>query len=264
MSKCKDEYTDKVILITGAASGIGLALARELARRQAKLILADIDADRLRRISDELDTRAGGVWSLPVDVTRAEAVAQLAQSAFALAGRVDALVNCAGIYPVTPVLEMSVDEWDRVLNTNLRGPFLLTQAIARRMAAHHIAGVIINISSTASQLARPGIAHYGASKAALNQLTRILAIELATHHIRVNAVLPGVIATETVQALIQTPAGQREHQGKLAKIPLKRLGTTQDVVNQVMFLLSEQSAYCTGSLFTVDGGFTLGIPVSED
>jgi NAD(P)-dependent dehydrogenase (short-subunit alcohol dehydrogenase family) len=153
-----------------------------------------------------------------------------------------------------------VTEWDAVLAVNLRAPFLLTQVVARGMIADGDGGSIVNVSSTASRLARPGIAHYGASKAALNQLTAVTAVELAPHGIRVNAVLPGVVGTERVHANAASGAGRLEHETKLARIPLARLAEPAEIVSVIVFLLSPEAAYCTGALFTVDGGFTLGIP----
>jgi 2-keto-3-deoxy-L-fuconate dehydrogenase len=128
------------------------------------------------------------------------------------------------------------------------------------MIADGVAGSIVNISSTSSRLARPGIAHYGASKAGLNQLTAVAAVELAPHGIRVNAILPGVIGTERAQASLATEQGRAEHAAKLARIPLARVGTPAEIVSLALFLLSPESSYCTGALFTADGGFTLGIP----
>lgn len=250
----------QTVLVTGCASGIGRVLAGTLARDGVRLVLADIDGDLLDRLATELAAAGHPVRAVIADVSRPEDVDRMASAAFEWAGRVDGVVNCAGIYPVTPFLELSAEEWDRVLAVNLRGPFLVTQAVARRMIRTGAPGSIVHISSTASRLARPGIAHYGASKAGLNQLTAISALELAAYQIRVNAILPGVIGTEQVIESLGDPRARTEHEAKLARIPLGRVGQPEDVVNLALFLLSPLSSYCTGGLFTVDGGFTLGIP----
>ncbi len=242
------------ILVTGAASGIGFATARSILAAGGTPVLSDrntaeLDDARARLAAGRaIDCAAG-------DLTDAEAIADVV----AAAGRLDGLVNCAGVYPVTPILEMPVDEWDHVLGINLRAPFLMSQAVARAMIGVGKPGAIVNISSTASILARPGIAHYGASKAGLNQLTRVLAVELAPHDIRVNAILPGVIKTATVMASLTTPAAQAEMDAKLARIPMRRLGTPEEIAELAVFLLSDASSYSTGGLFTADGGFSLGM-----
>ena len=245
------------VLVTGAASGIGRALAEALAARKTPVVLCDVDGAAARDI-----TAAGRpAWAVAADVTREDQVGRMVAEARRLAGPLGGLVNCAGIYPNTPFLDLSAAEWDAVLGVNLRAPFLVTQAVARAMIADRTGGSIVNISSTSSRLARPGIAHYGASKAALNQLTAVTAVELAPHGIRVNAVLPGLVGTERVyEKAAATPEGRAEHEAKLARIPLARVADPVEVVNVVLFLLSADAAYCTGGLFTVDGGFTLGIP----
>ncbi len=243
------------ILVTGAASGIGLAIARRLCRDNAELVLSDKDAAGLESAARMLAATGATVVALPGDLCDAAVIEGIAQGA----GPLDGLVNCAGSYPVTPLMELTADEWDRVLNLNLRVPFLLTRAVARGMIAAGKGGSIVNISSTASVLARPGIAHYGASKAGLNQLTRVLAIELAPHGIRVNAILPGVIETATVAAALTTPAARDELAAKQARIPMGRLGTPEEIAEMAAFLLSPAASYSTGSLCTADGGFSLGI-----
>lgn len=242
------------VLVTGGASGIGLAIARHVAGRGAALVLMDRDGPGLEAARQSLSDRVD-VTTIQVDLTDAADLA----AALERTGEADGLVNCAGVYPVTPLLDLGVDEWDRVLGLNLRAPFLLAQGFARRLIASGSPGAIVNISSTASVLARPGIAHYGASKAALNQLTRILAVELAPHGIRVNAVLPGVIETETVTASLGAPQSQAEMAAKMARIPMGRLGTPDEIACLSAFLLSGDASYSTGGLFTADGGFSLGI-----
>ena len=221
------------VLITGAAAGIGLAIARKVRSLGTIVVMCDKDVAALDAAVRGLGDSGQEAIAVAGDITDTATIARVAE----VAGPLDGLVNCAGIYPVTSLLNLSADEWDRVLSLNLRTPFLLTQAVARRMIADKRGGSIVNISSTASTLARPGIAHYGASKAGLNQLTRNLAVELAPHGIRVNAILPGVIETETVQATLTTPAAIAEMGAKQARIPMGRLGTPEEIAELAAFLL---------------------------
>lgn len=257
------ELSDRAVLVTGAASGIGRALAEELVRRRTPVVVCDVDGAGAEAAAKKLAADGGRAWSIAADVTQPDDVERMVERARRDAGPLGGLVNCAGVYPNTPLLELGVKEWDAVFAVNLRAPFLVTQAVARRMIADGAGGSIVNVSSTASRLARPGIAHYGASKAGLNQLTAVSAVELAPHAIRVNAVLPGVVGTARVHANAASAAGRLEHETKLARIPLARLAEPAEVVSVVVFLLSPEAAYCTGALFTVDGGFTLGIPAAR-
>lgn len=243
------------ILVTGAASGIGFAIARKLIGLGATVVMNDQGLAALERARDQLPAPPQAVELVAGDLTSDPAVAHIARSAGALTG----LVNCAGIYPVTPLQDVSSAEWDRVVDLNLRAPFLLSQAVAKRMIAEKRGGSIVNISSTASILARPGIAHYGTSKAGLNQLTRVLAVELAPHGIRVNAILPGVIATDRVTGTLSGAAAKAEMDAKLARIPMGRLGRPEEVAEFAAFLLSEAASYATGGIYVVDGGFSLGM-----
>lgn len=243
------------VLVTGAAAGIGFAIARRIIADGGALVMTDRDMIALQAARDQLTVPAGAIDLVAGDLTDADDVAKVVSAA----GRIDGLVNCAGIYPVTALLEMTLEEWDHVLSLNLRAPFLMSQAAARGMIAGAVQGAIVNISSTASVLARPGIAHYGASKAGLNQLTRVLAVELAPRHIRVNAILPGVIATDRVTASVFTPAARAEMDAKVARIPMQRLGTPDEIAELAVFLLSDAASYTTGGLYTVDGGFSLGM-----
>lgn len=238
------------VIVTGAASGIGLATARLLLDDGGTVVGIDREAipdlgPRCHRVAADLSGAA--------EIERA--VVGAVDAAPDLAG----LVNCAGIYPVTPMLDIDPEEWDRVLSINLRAPFLMTRAVARHWAQASKPGVVVNVASTAAVLARPGTAHYASSKAGLVQLTKVMAIELAPLGIRVNAVAPGLIATERVMAHA-AGAGAAEHNAKLARIPAAREGTPDEVARAIRWLLSDESPYATGSVLTLDGGFTLGIP----
>jgi len=239
-------------LVTGAAAGIGLAVVDDLLARGARVAALDVDAVALAALRDR------GVQVFAVDLLDAKAAEQAVDAAWDALGSIEGVVNSAGIYPVTPLLEMAVEEWDRVIHLNLRAPFVVGRAAARRMVAAGVKGRIVNISSTAAGFSRPGVAHYGASKAGLNQLTRNMAVELAPHGIRVNAVAPGVVGTQTVLDKAAS-FGQAEHEAKLARIPLGRIAETADIVPLVRMLLSQETAYCTGSVFLADGGLTLGM-----
>ena len=237
------------VLVTGAASGIGLALSQALTG--AGTVVVGLDCAAIEP--------AQRLHPVIADLTDPDAIGPAVEAAFAAAPALDALVNCAGIYPVTPMLDLPLDEWNRVLDLNLRAPFLLTQALARRWVAAATPAAVVNIASTSAFLARPGTLHYAASKAGLVQITKGMALELAPHRIRVNAVAPGLIATERVMAHA-TGAGAAEHSAKLARVPAAREGTPEEVADAVRWLLSPAAAYCVGSVLTLDGGYTLGIP----
>jgi NAD(P)-dependent dehydrogenase (short-subunit alcohol dehydrogenase family) len=250
------DFTNETILVSGAAAGIGNAITNRLARAGARLILIDHDGQGLAHAVERVGQMATGFEG---DLRDGDAIDALVDRAWETAGPITGLVNCAGVFPNTPMLDVSVDEWTRVLDTNLRAPFLMTQAVGRRMIDDGIKGAIVNISSSAATLARPGIPHYGASKAGIEQLTRNMAIELAPHGIRVNAVAPGLIATERVMAKASS-FGKIEHEAKTARIPMGREGQPAEIAGLVLVMLSPLASYCTGSVLLADGGMTLGIP----
>jgi NAD(P)-dependent dehydrogenase (short-subunit alcohol dehydrogenase family) len=246
------EQVCDTVLVTGAGAGIGRAVLEDLLERGVRVAAVDVDAAARAPLADR------GVPVYTADLLDPAAAEQAVHAAWDALGTLEGVVNCAGIYPVTPLLELPLAEWDRVIHLNLRAPFVVGRAAARRMVDAGIAGSIVNISSTAARFSRPGVAHYGASKAGLEQLTRNMAVELAGHGIRVNAVAPGVVGTQTVLDKSRA-SGQAEHAAKLARIPLGRIAETADIVPLVRMLLSRATAYCTGSVFLADGGLTLGM-----
>ena len=246
----------RAVLVTGAASGIGLATTEKLIAAGSRVAGLDIDRHGLEAVAAR---HKHAFHPLVADVTDAAALGSAVTAAFTAFSDLDGLVKSAGIYPVSTIDEMSIEEWDRVITINLRAPFILAQAAARGWRKAHTKAAIVNVSSTSGVLCRPGVAHYGSSKAALNQLTRNLALELAADGIRVNAVAPGVVMTERVRAHAEG-AGAAEHAAKLARIPVGRIGEPDEIVQAIMWLLSDASSYCNGTILLADGGITLGIP----
>lgn len=254
------DFSNQTILVTGASKGIGREVTRALLDRGAKVAACARGKEGLDRLQIEAGPAAERLFTLSCDVSRAREAEDFVRAAIEKFGGPHGLVNNAGLYPVTKLIELEEEEWDRVVGTNLKGPYLLTRAVARVMIHMGIRGRIVNVSSTASLVARPGITHYASSKAGLNMLTRVMALELAPYGIRVNAVLPGLIATEGVREQLRDEASRLEHHAKLARIALGKEGSPGDVADAVVFLLSERSKYCTGSLLVVDGGYSLGLP----
>jgi len=258
-----DIFQNKVIIVTGASSGIGKEVTLSLLQNGAKVVACSRNEERLESMRKSHAIPEGDILTISCDVSRTDEVKRMVSAAVQRFGEIHCLINNAGQYPSTAFLDLSEEEWDQVVGTNLKGPFLCSKAVAKVMIAKGVKGQIVNISSTASLIARPGVAHYASSKAGLNMLTKVLAVELAPHGIRVNAVLPGLIATQGVRAQLENDGATVEHQTKLARIPLGHEGTPRDIANMVLHVISEESNYLTGSLLVVDGGYSLGIPAYQ-
>lgn len=241
----------KVALVTGAGRGIGRAISRSLADAGAAVALNDISPDGVERTAELIREAGGRAQVFLADVSRKHQVQTMLEAVRDAFGSLDILVNNAGVEPHKPLLVLDEWDWDRTLEVNLKGPFLLTQSAGRVMADEG-GGVIINIGSIAGRA--QGLkdrAAYVASKMGLIGLTREAARELAEHHIRVNAVCPGVIETEMTAELRQDPAMMERW---LTDIPAGRLGLVEDVADLVVFLCSDRASYITGQAINVDGG----------
>jgi NAD(P)-dependent dehydrogenase (short-subunit alcohol dehydrogenase family) len=248
---------DKVAVVTGAASGIGREISRVLSTAGAKIVAVDRDRTGLEETCSSIEN--GEALPLTVDLMEDGAEEGIVERAVGTFGGLDVLVNCAGVFPTSPALKLANEEWDHVLGINLRAPFLCSRAAARWMEGERRPGNIVNIASAAGTIARPGIAHYAASKAALIMLTKVLAIEWAEHDIRVNAVAPGLVETPGVtQGLLDTEGGRQEHLRKLDKIPMARAGEPREIAEAVLFLASDNSSFVTGHTLYVDGGYSAG------
>lgn len=243
-------FTDKVVVITGAAQGIGRATAERFLSEGARVVIADTNAPRLMATADEI----GGpdrVLAVVTDVSRKADLEALIARAVAAFGKIDVMVNNAGIAPVIPFLEVSEEVYDRVLEVNLKGAFFGTQVAARQMIAQGHGGAIINMSSINSGLANPNVAPYAISKGGMNQVTGTAAVALAPHGIRVNGVGPGTIMSEMVAGDFVNTAG---HQVILQRTPMGRYGQPAEVAAVVAFLASDDASFCTGETVYPDGG----------
>jgi NAD(P)-dependent dehydrogenase (short-subunit alcohol dehydrogenase family) len=242
---------DKVAIVTGAGSGNGAAIAAGLAREGARVVFADLNREPAEMGAQAARDTGGRALSLTLDVSDPASVAAGVERVVGEFGTIDILVNNAGIITRAPFLEVSGEEWDRVMAVNAKGVFLCSQAVARHMAERK-SGAIVNITSFSAFVATPNVAHYGASKGAVHMLTKHMALDLAQFNIRVNAVAPGVIETNMNRDRLANPT-QRE--ASLQRILLGRVGSPEDLVGAVVYLASEDAAYVTGTTIHVDGGW---------
>ena len=258
LNKTMPKFCDlkgKVAIVTGAAKGMGKADAIKLANAGAKVVVTDISLQECQLVVDEIKKLKGEAMAVRCDVSRKKEIDDAVAETIKKFGKIDILVNNAGIFPFEPFLEMPEQNFEKVIDINLKGYFLMAQACAKEMVKQK-SGSIVNISSIAMGqvgVGFAGLTHYCASKGGITAMSQAMALELAPFDIRVNVISPGAIDTPGAST-VNMDAKQME--AMLAPIPMKRKGNSEEIANAVLFLASEESSYMTGSVMIVDGGWT--------
>lgn len=241
----------KVVIVTGSTRGIGLEIARTFGEEGYAVVISGRNEESLLKVKSEFEAKGIKVASCQADISKAEDAAKLVACALETFGRVDALVNNAGVTCDNLLMRMDEDAWDKVLNTNLKGAFLMTKAVIKPMLKQK-KGSIVNIASVVGLMGNAGQANYAASKAGLIGFTKSVAKEYGKKGIRVNAVAPGFICSDMTAGLAENLKEQM-----LAQVPLNVFGQPRDVANAVTFLASDKASYITGQVLTVDGGMVM-------
>lgn len=250
----------KVAIVTGAAKGMGRAHSLKLAGAGAKVVLADIDLPGCEQVVQEIKKMRGDAIALKCDMSQKKDIDNLIAEAVRQFKKIDILVNNAGIFPFKPFLQMTEQDFEKVIDINLKGYFLCAQAASKEMQKNQpnekgSRGSIINIASIAAIMGFAGLAHYCASKGGVVAMSKALALELAPLGIRINNIAPGAIDTPGASNASMT---EEQRKAMLAPIPMKRQGEAEEIANAVLFLASDESSYMTGSTMVVDGGWVAG------
>lgn len=241
-------FDDRKVLVTGGSRGIGRALCEAFAREGADVATCARTAEALEETKAAVEGLGRRCLALPLDITQSSAVNDAVSQVMSEFGQLDALVNNAGVTVDKPLLRMSDEDWDRVMDTNAKGAFLLTRVVGRQMLKRK-GGSIVNLTSVVGVMGNPGQTNYAASKAAIIGFTKACAREFAGRGVRVNAVAPGFIDTDMTRAM-----GAEVQEALVSRIPLGRVGSVEDVANAVLYLAGDEASYLTGTVLHVNGG----------
>lgn len=244
---------DRVAVVTGGANGIGVAYALGMAKEGARVVIADLDQEAGERVIQDMKKAGGEGIFIRTDVSQKEDVENMVAETIKAYGKLDIIVNNAGILFTAPVEETTEEMWDKLLAVNVKGLFFCAQAAAKEMKKQK-KGKIINISSIAAIGGQAGLCAYSATKGAVLTITRVFALELVSDNIQVNAILPGTTDTGMAKAAMADPEWTRQ---VTASIPMGRLGKTEDLLGAVLYFASDDSNYCTGQTLIVDGGYSM-------
>jgi NAD(P)-dependent dehydrogenase (short-subunit alcohol dehydrogenase family) len=244
------ELEGNVAIVTGGAGAIGREIVLRFVENGVTIVAVDVNEDGLERVLMEVKARGGSGLIARADVTERQEIESAVSLAIKNFGKIDILVNNAGYLKYAPFLEFKEDDWDRLIAVDLKGYFLFGQAVAREMVKKHY-GKVINIASVGGEVGFRGACAYASAKAGVIGLTRVMALELAPHGINVNALSPGPTETKALTSSFD----QKDQQARINHIPLGRLGSTEDVARAALFLASGNSAFITGHVLYVDGGF---------
>jgi NAD(P)-dependent dehydrogenase (short-subunit alcohol dehydrogenase family) len=249
-------FADQVAIVTGAGNGIGLALAHAFAAEGATVVVADINAASGQRAVEEIRAAGGKAISIPTDVSDEVQVEAMVEATVDGLGRIDILVNCAGIVVHKMLVDLEREAWDRQLDVQLTGPFLTTKHVGKHMIARGGGGKIVNISSVSAVMGRVKGGPHCAAKGGLTMLTKVAAMEMAEHGINVNAVAPGLIDVPAQR--VEENLSSAYQTRYMEEVPLGRMGLPSDIANSVLFLASDDASWITGQLYLVDGGLMAG------
>jgi meso-butanediol dehydrogenase/(S,S)-butanediol dehydrogenase/diacetyl reductase len=248
-------FQDQAVLVTGGGSGIGRQVCLMAAAEGARVAVGDLDGERAAAVAAEIRAQGGEAQGFALDVAKPASAGEFVAGAEGALGRLDVLVNSAGIREISSVIDLPFEEWQRVVDVNLSGTFLCSQAFARRLVAAGRPGRIVNLASTLGLMAAPNRPAYVATKHAVVGLTKQMALELGERNIRVNAVAPGVVRTPLTERYFQDPEMAEVIRGLHA---VGRWAEPEEIARVILFLAEEANGFLTGSVLPVDGGWTTG------